>query len=157
MYEQDAPNQPGLLKRVWKICTDSLFKKEPSSVNYKSLKKMEIYLEKHLNYLNKSQKNNHDKSDAIRGILSDPQNRLYTFTEGESMTSDDRNSLRSCLNLKNLMLESNSLDNSDFTDLLDLVTICKIIQYNITESYDITTKFNLIEPISMKIRSHLFK
>lgn len=118
---------------------------------------MEIYLEKHLNYLNKSQKNNHDKSDAIRGILSDPQNRLYTFTEGESMTSDDRNSLRSCLNLKNLMLESNSLDNSDFTDLLDLVTICKIIQYNITESYDITTKFNLIEPISMKIRSHLFK
>jgi hypothetical protein len=152
-----ANTQPNSVYRFFTGIKDKLLKSEPSDDSFQRLKSMTLYLEKHLKYISTVQKNKKELSEEIRTILADPANRLFTSKKEDHKSLEEKQAIRSCLGLKEGLFDIASNDLSSSEKLVDMLTLCKVLQYNITPEFNILSYFNLERQLALRLRSIVFR
>lgn len=118
---------------------------------------MTIYLDKHLKYIATIQKNKKELSEEIRTILADPANRLFISKKLDQSSLEEKNAIVSCRQLKEGLFDTMTNDISCSEALVDLLTLCNVLQFNVGTDFDIFKHFSIIEPLAFKLRSIVFR
>lgn len=118
---------------------------------------MTLFLEKHLKYIATVQQNKKELSEDIRTILADPKNKLFVSRKKDLTCLEEKKAIQSCRELKEGLFDHITNDISCYETLLDLLTLCKVLQHNMTADFDILKYFSIMEPLTKKLRDIVFR
>ena len=156
-FDASPSSKPSSVYRFFTGIRDKLLRPEPDTQNFQRLKKLKLNLERHLKYISTIQKNKKELSEEIRTILADPTNRLFISKKKDQTSLEEKNAIVACRQLKEDLFDNITNDISCSEALVDLLTLCNVLQVNATADFDIFKHFSIIEPLAQKLRAIVFR